>query len=102
MPHILHPGTLPYAVIPSQSIISENFNNLCCIYDQEWGPHCQPGSRGSSSKNPILKILFIHLRERNRERVHERWGGAEEEGEADSPLSRDSIPGPRDHDLIMT
>ena len=39
----------------------------------------------------LLKISFISERERARERVsvhHEQRGGAEEEGEADSSLSR--------------
>ena len=55
----------------------------------------------------ILKMLFMHLRERERthERELEQGGGvrAEGEGDAGSPLSRVPSPGlhpgPRDGDL---
>ena len=44
---------------------------------------------------------FIYLRKRE----HEQGGGAEREGEADSPLSREPnvglIPGPQEHDLSL-
>ena len=53
--------------------------------------------------NILLKILFIYLRETERSQA---GGGAEGEGEASSPLSKEPnlglrglIPGPWDHDL---
>ena len=49
----------------------------------------------------FFKILFIW--EREREKMHKRGGGAEEDREADVLFSREpqggSVPGPRDHDL---
>ena len=48
-----------------------------------------------------LKKDYIYLRERESARA-QAGGGAEREGEADSPLSKEpdvgSIPGPWDHD----
>ena len=50
----------------------------------------------------IFKKYFINLRESESTNVG-KGEKAEEEGEADSPLSRepapDLVPGPRDHDL---
>ena len=53
----------------------------------------------------FFKVLFIYLREgeREKEREDKQGGGAEEEGETGSPLSREPDvglhPEPQDHDL---
>jgi len=44
----------------------------------------------------LKDFIYSFVRERDREHKH---GERQAEGEAGSPVSKDSIPGPWDHDL---
>ena len=83
-----------------------------CIYSFRGSMNCLKISANTQIRNLCLmqrrqqifvfKILFVYLREREREHEGE-VGGTKGEGEAGSPLSREpnmgSIPGPQGPDL---